>query len=400
MPELELLIFDSHPVQYRVPIWQAINQIAPDTIHVVYATISSVGGYFDKGFNEKIAWDEPLLEGYPHTSLEAVEGTPFSGWRSLTGKGVRAIIEQLQPKAILLNGLNYQFDLTALKEARKAGIPLCLRCENQDNAFARSFWKDQLRSIYYRRKYRSIDRFYYIGQLNKQHYLRHGVHPDQLLPAHYFTVDRVAELSVGEKEAYRAKVRSDAGIAEKEYVIGFAGKLIPKKNPEILFRLLDHLPAALRSKVVLYFMGSGALETSLKQYARYYRTSYGVRTIFTGFVNQSKLAQHYLAMDLFILPSRQMGETWGLVVNEALQAGCSAIVSDFVGCGADFKSLERFGIFEGDNARNLAEKVIELSEYPRNFDWARPALETYSLEACAEQIAGISSLVQERQMKK
>lgn len=386
MPKLELLIFDSHPVQYRVPIWQAIQKAAPDAIHVVYATISSVKGYYDQGFGKKIAWDEPLLEGYSYTSLEAVNGTPFSGRRSLTGAGVRAIIRQLQPKAVLLTGLNYQFDLTALREARKAGIPISLRCENQDQAFARPFWKDFLRSIYYRRIYKKIDHFFFIGQLNKAHYIRHGVKADQLTPAHYFTVDRVAGFSIKEKIAYRAAARAEAGIVDNHFVIGFTGKLIPKKNPDMLLRLIDHLPAGLRSKIVLYFMGSGKLEPALKELAGQYNEKYGVRSVFTGFVNQSKIAHHYLAMDMLVLPSRQMGETWGLVVNEALQAGCSVAVSNFVGSGEDFRSLERFRIFEDNNAQDLADKIIELIQYSRNFDWARTALEDYSLEACVHQM--------------
>jgi glycosyltransferase involved in cell wall biosynthesis len=387
MSKLELLVFDSHPVQARVPIWQVINRIAPDSIHVVYATISSVKGYYDQGFGEIVAWDMPLLEGYAYSSLESVNGTPFSGYWSLTGKGVRDIIQQLQPKAILLTGLNYQFDQTALREARKAGIPVSLRCTNQDEAFARPVWKDYLRSVYYRYFYRSIDRFYYIGQLNKQHYMRHGVRADQLFPARYFTVDRVGAFSAEEKAVIRAATRTEAGIDESNYVIGFAGKLIPKKNPAILFRLLDHLPGELRSKTVVYFMGSGELESTLKQKARQYFDQYGVKAIFTGFVNQSKIAHHYLAMDTFILPSRQMGETWGLVVNEALQAGCSVVVSNYVGCGEDFKSLERFRVFEDNKVEDLAGRVVELAQYPRTFNWARPALEDYTLEACAEQIA-------------
>lgn len=391
MSKLELLVFDSHPVQGRAQIWQAINKISPNSIHVVYATISSLQGYYDRGFDEIVAWDIPLLEGYAYSSLESVNGTPFSGYRSLTGRGVRVAIQGFQPKAILLTGLNYHFDQTALKEARKAGIPVKLRCENQDKAFARPLWKDYFRSIYYRHFYRSIDQFYYIGQLNKQHYLRHGVQEKQLLAAHHFTVDRVAELSESEKTEWRMLARSKAGIQENDYVIGFAGKLIPKKNPVILFKLLDHLPDRLRSKAVLYFMGSGKLQSKLKQYARQYSDRYGVKTVFTGFVNQSKIARHYLAMDTLILPSRQMGETWGLVVNEALQAGCSVAVSNYVGCGEDFKSLERFRIFEDNNVKDLAEQILELSRYPRTFDWARPMLENYSLESCVHSIVNTFS---------
>jgi glycosyltransferase involved in cell wall biosynthesis len=55
---------------------------------------------------------------------------------------------------------------------------------------------------------------------------------------------------------------------------------------------------------------------------------------FTGFLNQSEIARAYVAADLLVLPS-DAGETWGLVVNEAMACGRPAIVSDLVGCGPD-----------------------------------------------------------------
>jgi glycosyltransferase involved in cell wall biosynthesis len=92
-------------------------------------------------------------------------------------------------------------------------------------------------------------------------------------------------------------------------------------------------------------------------------------------------------MDIMVLPSRRMGETWGLVANEAMQAGCGVIVSDAVGCSEDFKSWERFRVFKESNAEDLAHRVLQLSEYSRDFNWARQKLEKYALKATAEAIA-------------
>ena len=92
-------------------------------------------------------------------------------------------------------------------------------------------------------------------------------------------------------------------------------------------------------------MESGPLEPEMKVLSDEADKKYGVKSFYSGFINQSQLAGHYLAMDIMVLPSRRMGETWGLVANEAMQAGCGVIVSDAVGCSEDFKSWERFRVF-------------------------------------------------------
>ena len=54
---------------------------------------------------------------------------------------------------------------------------------------------------------------------------------------------------------------------------------------------------------------------------------------FSGFQNQSILPQYFRLADIFVLPSRH--EPWGLIVNEAMAAGCACIVSDDVGSHTD-----------------------------------------------------------------
>ncbi|MET0465739.1 MAG: glycosyltransferase [Chitinophagaceae bacterium] len=379
----KLVVFDSHPVQYRVPLWREMEKEAPGALHVVYASDCSVRGHSDKGFGQNVSWDDPMLEGYQHSVLNCEKGVPLSGPDSLTGEGVAEKMEELKPEVVLLTGLNYKFDRVAYREARKRKIPVWLRCETQDEAVIRSKLKSILRSFIYRFAYRGLSKAFYIGELNKQHYIRHGVANDKLCPARYCTVDRFSGYTKEQKFALKSAAKQKAGIAEDALVIGFSGKFIPKKDPGILFRMVQQLPVQVRQKTHIYFIGSGELQNHLHDLARQVEEEDGVKTFFAGFVNQSELAAHYLAMDILVLPSRRMGETWGLVANESMQGGCAAVVSDAVGCSADFSAWERFRVFKEKDEKDLAAKINELSNYTINFDWAAGNLKAYSIESAA-----------------
>ena len=265
--------------------------------------------------------------------------------------------------------------------------------ETQDEAFMRTSLKGTFRQAVYRMIYHPVKRAFFIGRLNQQHLLRHGIRPERLFPAHYCTADPLGKLSLLEKQIIRNEKRNEFAVETDDLVVGFAGKLIPKKNPELLLEMAEAAATKTGHRIVIWFAGSGELEESLKISARSLELRANVRVLFHGFVNQSKLPAHYLAMDICVLPSRRMGETWGLVVNEALQAGCSVVVSEAVGCGADFGNLERFkNIPIGDSAK-LVDAVVQLSRFERDFGWAREFMANYTIEAAALALAeGIDQL--------
>jgi len=78
-----LVVFESHPVQYQTPVYRVLQRLVAERFHVVYATDVSVRGNRDIDFGETVAWDEPLLEGYPNTVLNHERGEPLKGFRSL-----------------------------------------------------------------------------------------------------------------------------------------------------------------------------------------------------------------------------------------------------------------------------------------------------------------------------
>jgi glycosyltransferase involved in cell wall biosynthesis len=133
-------------------------------------------------------------------------------------------------------------------------------------------------------------------------------------------------------------------------LILFAGKLEEKKSPQLL---LDAFLTLNMPNTHLLFVGNGNLEVSLKTNADKESNVH-----FIDFYNQSFMPVVYQACDLFCLPSKGPGESWGLAVNEAMAAGKPVLVSDKCGCAVDLVVPGFTGeIFEAGNFANMTTKL-------------------------------------------
>lgn len=378
-----LLILDSHPVQYKAPVYRQLAKLKPSAFKVIYCTDCSVRGHSDSDFGQVIAWDTPLLEGYDHLVLNNERGVPLQGFRSLTGRGIFRLLKTERPSAVLISQFSYEADLVTYLACLLLRIPIWIRHETQDEANARSPLKRFLRSLVYRFFYKGVTHAFVIGQLNREHFLRHGMREEQFTPAFYCVDSTLPEMNADSKAALRQAVRSRLGICEGDTVVLFSGKLIPKKDPGLILKAFGLLSPEVRERTKVVFLGSGPLMEELQRDAAQFPGS----VIFTGFVNQRDLPGYYLAADILVLPSRRMGETWGLVVNEALHAGCGVIVSEAVGSHREFGTWERVRVIQEGDAAASAKAIEELARFPRSFDWCAQALERYSVRAAAEAIA-------------
>ena len=382
---MKVYVFESHPVQYHAPVYRELHKICEETrvgsVKVFYATDISLKGHADKGFGTEVSWDEPLLAGYDSVILHNENGTPLQGFWSLTGKHVWRILSTEKPDVVLLTQLAYRYDWMTFFVARLLGVQVWLRTETQDHAFTRSFLKNIFRTLVYKIIYLGVQRFLAIGKLNAEHYRKHGVREYKLFRSPYCVVDRFQSLSPGEKNRIREEIRTRLGFAPETVVMLFCGKFQEKKNPEILLDVLKKMQPDERKRFGVLFVGSGILEEKLRTQAAKFSD---IVIAFSGFKNQTELPAYYLASDILILPSRQMGETWGLVVNEALLAQKRVIVSQHVGCGEEFKELPSVRIFDGSVDDLLVTlRVIPPEESTTGqIEW----MSRYSVRAAAEGI--------------
>jgi glycosyltransferase involved in cell wall biosynthesis len=84
---------------------------------------------------------------------------------------------------------------------------------------------------------------------------------------------------------------------------------------------------------------------------------------FVGFRNQTELPRFFDLCDVFVLPSQH--EPWGLVVNEAMNAGRAVVVSDSVGCQEDLVREGQTGaVFPVGDIRGLADALMRVLGTP------------------------------------
>jgi glycosyltransferase involved in cell wall biosynthesis len=157
----------------------------------------------------------------------------------------------------------------------------------------------------------------------------------------------------------RKSIRASFGVQAESPVILFVGKFQAKKQPA---RLLDAFLQVRRlHPCTLMLVGAGELESELRQMVAA-RSIPDV--IFAGFLNRSEIGRAYVAADLFVLPSA-VNETWGMVVNEAMNYGLPVIVSDKVGCAPDLVANGNNGfVFDHRSAQELADSLAILVSDP------------------------------------
>ena len=168
----------------------------------------------------------------------------------------------------------------------------------------------------------------------------------------------------------------------------FAGKLIGKKAPELL---LEALCFRSKASAHLVFVGSGALESQLQR-----RAQPAADVHFLPFQNQQLMPAVYRLGDVFVLPSRGPGETWGLALNEAMACGRPVIASSKVGGARDLVIPGTTGwMFESGDLQALTSTLATVcacstAELGRLGLTARQHSELWSIESAA---AGIEAAV-------
>jgi glycosyltransferase involved in cell wall biosynthesis len=377
-----LLIFETHPIQYKAPIYQRLQQLRPGTFKVIYGTDGSMRDGFDKEFGRKVTWDVPLLDGYPHEVLNNQKGATLDNFYSLSGRGILKLLQKEKPRAILVAPFLFAFDATAFACAALLRIPIWIRVETQDEAKLRTKYKGDVRSAFYWCAYKFVSHAFFIGLLNRDHLGRHGIKLENMSFAPYAS-PLAFPPDTATKQKLRDATREKLGLAPDHFTILFSGKLIDKKNPALILQALSLVPEELRRRIRVVYVGSGELEPMLRREAE----KFPGQVQFVGFVNQPEMPAYYLAADVLALPSRRMGETWGLVVNEAIEAGCGVLMTSAVGCSSDFRQGENVRIIPDNSVNACAQAIIGLSKMTRSFDWAAKLLALYTIEAAAQAIA-------------
>jgi len=351
---LKLAIITTHPIQYYAPIFKLLHERQKIEIKVFYTWGKSAQNKYDPDFDKNIAWDIPLLDAYPFEWAE--NKAPNPGSHHFNGIITPQLINQVNsynPNAVLVIGWAYHSHLKVIRYFKNK-VPVFFRGDSTLLDEKPSL-KSVLKSFFLKWVYSHIDHAFYNGINNKAYFKKYGFKEAQLSFApHAVDNERFSSPRVEEAEQLKQKL----GIPPTATIILFAGKLEEKKDPGLL---LEAFIRANNPNLHLLFTGNGQLENILKSKAE------GNKTIhFIDFQNQSYMPVIYQACDLFCLPSKGPGESWGLAVNEAMACAKAVLVSDKCGCAIDLvKDNKNGAIFKSANLGNLLIHLKELTQ-PKN----------------------------------
>ena len=327
---IRLTVVMTHPVQYDAPWFRAIAARSPEIdLTVLYATEptpSQQGVGFDRAF----AWDTALTEGYrcrvvrPPRAGDNVHSDAFQG---LDVPEIARALEETDPQVVLIGGWQSVTLLRALWACRRHGIPVLYRGDSHRGSGPHD-WRRPLWALRTWALLRGFSGHLSVGKRARDYLRSFGV-PSARILASPHAVDNAhfaASAVPHQDPAARARARAARGFGPDDFVVLFVGKIEAKKRPG------DVIEAAARlgPRAALLMVGAGPLERSCREQA----AALGVRAWWAGFLNQSQLGEAYAIADCLVLPS-DWGETWGLVVNEAMATGLPCVVSDRVGCGPD-----------------------------------------------------------------
>lgn len=352
---MRVAMVTTHPIQYQVPWLQMLSATNGIDLHVFFAMIPDETEQ-GREFGVSFAWDIPLLEGYRYTVLENRSKRP-----SLTEFGgcdtpqIASEIRRGNFDAVIVNGWVVKTCLQALLACRLSGTPCIVRGE-VNGLRPRAAWKRWLHGRLLAQYAACLS----IGSNNRRYLLDAGVPEDRIFHTPYCVDNpRFGEAADARRATPgRDALRTGFGLEPDRVTYLFSGKFVAKKRPGDIVEAVRRLPTSDRDQIQVLMVGDGPQGEQLRAAAQ----SLPIR--FTGFLNQSEIASAYAAADCLVLPSDH-GETWGLVVNEAMACGLPALVSDQVGCAVDLVSPDVTGaVFGCGDVAALSEQLAALSHSP------------------------------------
>jgi glycosyltransferase involved in cell wall biosynthesis len=380
-----LAVVETHPVQYHAPVYRALQQQCGVAVTAIYGSDFSVRRYRDAEFGAAVSWDADLLSGYSHRFLSRSPDATEPDLARLSARGIGGTLRAIDPAAVLLVGYSPAFHRRAWYAAWRLGRPLLFRGETTDRAQTTNRVKGALRRAGLRRAYRTCARLLYIGKRSHAHYRQLGVDEDRLVFSPYCVDTTPFRMDEDARAACRDRVRASLGVRDDTVVLLYVGKLSHRKGVDLLPAAMRALPDGLRTRISLIVLGDGVLREELEQRAQ----GAGVDVRVLGVQAQGRLSDYYHAADLLVLPSRH-GETWGLVVNEALHHGVPCVISDRVGCAPDLVGASTGVVCEADSSDALARAMTAaqlLVGRPEIRERCRQRAAIYSVSRAAQGIA-------------
>jgi len=312
---LRIAVFFSHPTQHFSPLFRSLAALDGVGVHVYYF---HAGSNYDPGFNKKIVWDVPLLDGYNYSILPPLL---MEDGMVILNRSIIKAINSNEWDAILISGYGHLNSWLIAFYAAYKRIPVVYMSDstilNQ-----RSLLKRISKQIVVRIFFKTVAAFLCCGDHNYSYYRHYGVNQDEKLFWSPLPVNikRIID-DAAEQDQRQGLLRQRYDIPADAKIVLFAGKFIYRKRPLDLVHAIKKIDTG--QKIIALFIGDGPLRGEILKIG-------GDTVRVTGFINQKEIGDHFALGSILVMPSEY--DPHPLVVTEAAVLGIPAIVSDKCGC--------------------------------------------------------------------
>lgn len=163
-----------------------------------------------------------------------------------------------------------------------------------------------------------------------------------------------------EKEDKNLKNKLEKITKGKEYVIGFCGRIAKQKGIELLIQSTKILDKNLgKDKYVILMAGPTKVigENYFDFLQNKYPTELKEKFVFLDNIDRKLLSNFYKKIDLLVLPSDDILESFGWVQIEAMMCGTPCVATNLAGMRVPVQATGFGELFENRNKKDLAEKI-------------------------------------------
>jgi glycosyltransferase involved in cell wall biosynthesis len=314
-------VVSPEPTPYRAPLFDLVAARPEIDLTVIYAAPTVAR----RTWRVEPRHETVFLKGVRLPGLRGIFRHDYP-----VTPGIHAALRDTDPQVVVVSGWSTFASQAAIGWCRAKGVPYVVLVESHDLG-PRAGWRRAIKGAVVPRVLKPAAGLLAVGSLAQRSVVERGANPARVR-VFANTVDVAAWEARAERLGERrAELRQALGAADEDVIVLSVGRLAPEKGLETLIRA-----AAGDERLLVVVAGSGPEREALERLA----SGLGARVQFLGEVEEERLAQAYVAADVFALLS--LHEPWGVVVNEAAASGLPLVLSDRVGAAYDL-------LVEGEN---------------------------------------------------
>lgn len=168
------------------------------------------------------------------------------------------------------------------------------------------------------------------------------------------------DIDIFQPKSKNLQLANKYNLTESHKVIIFAGGLDDQhffKGVDVLLKSFV-IVAGKNNMAKLMIIGDGNKKSDYEKLAK--KLDLVDKVIFTGWVDNKDLADYYNLGNIFVLPSTERTESFGIVIAEAQACGLPAMVSNWPGSRLTIEDGQTGFLVEPKNVIDLSDKIIRL----------------------------------------